>query len=94
MKELIAKIRDYYKDSDITLSGIQKCFSLEYNTAYSLFVEILKQDIEDYIKKCDYTWTFEEIKTEYSEKYKSGWYVSHTCKDVINKFENRLKRVF
>lgn len=46
------------------------------------------QTINDYIKKCNYTYTFESILETYRKYYKPGWYCSYTANDVI---KNNLK---
>lgn len=38
--------------------------------------------IQDYINKCDYTWTVNSLLEEY-EKYLKGSYISFTAKDCI-----------
>lgn len=55
---------------------------------------VLYKSIEEYIKECNYTWDVDEIVTEYLEKFSHGWYVSHTCKNVINKFKSELEKEF
>jgi len=45
--------------------------------------------IDEYIKKCNYTWTVEEIFKQY-RKSKRNEYISHTAKDVVNKFRADL----
>lgn len=50
----------------------------------------LYDDIETYIKECGYTWTVDDIIKEYREKYKAGYYVSYTCKEIIEKFKERF----
>jgi hypothetical protein len=52
--------------------------------------EELAEQIETYIKECGYTWKVDDILKEYREKYKQGYYVSYTCKEIIKKFEERL----
>ena len=47
-------------------------------------------DIKNYIDKCKYTWTVDAIIEEY-QKYKNNFYISHTCLEIVNKFEDRLK---
>lgn len=53
--------------------------------------EELKKEISAFIEENGYTWTVEEILSEYHEKYSKGIYVSHTCKLIIKKFESELK---
>lgn len=50
----------------------------------------LENDISNFIKDNNYDWTFEEILIEYKEKYTKGFYVSFTCKKIIEKFKDEL----
>ncbi len=58
------------------------------------FEEIMCKDMEAFIKKSGYTWTVQNIINHYREDYSKGNYVSHTCKIVILKFEDRLKKLY
>jgi hypothetical protein len=49
----------------------------------SLVVNPVREAVEAYIKKCNYTHTYEDILMYYNEYYIKGHYVSHTTKDVI-----------
>lgn len=44
----------------------------------------LEMLINEYIKKCRYTWSVDEIIIQFNRWIK-GEYVSHTAKDVIKK---------
>jgi len=59
-----------------------------------LFEEELHADMELYISEKCYTWSTDAIVKNYIEKYSKGFYVSHTCKDVIIKFQDRLKKLY
>lgn len=61
---------------------------------YNKYFDNLENEINDFLKESKYSWTAEEIFTEYREKYSKGFYVSHTCKVVIKKFEEKLKLVY
>lgn len=56
------------------------------------FISDLDNRIEAFIKENGYTWTIEDIVTEYREKYSKGIYVSYTCKKVIENFKDDLKK--
>lgn len=56
------------------------------------FISDLDNRIELFIKQNGYTWTVQEILTEYREKYSQGIYVSFTCKKVIEHFREDLKK--
>lgn len=60
---------------------------------YDEFVKDLNVRIEKFIKERGYTWTPEEIVQQYVEMYSKGYYVSHTCKWVIEKFKEDLEKV-
>lgn len=60
--------------------------------AYEEYCRVLDLDIENYIKEKGYTWTVENILSEYLNKYCKGDYISHTAKDVIIKFKERLEK--
>jgi conjugal transfer/entry exclusion protein len=51
----------------------------------------LDSRIAEYIKQQKYTWTVGEIIKQYREKYCNNYYVSSTCKDVIEKFSKDLE---
>lgn len=53
----------------------------------------IHHEMTEYIKQCGYTWSADDIMTEYRTKYKKGIYVSFTCKEVIKKFESALANV-
>lgn len=59
---------------------------------YEAFIEDLDNRIEAFIKENGYTWTVQDIVTEYREKYSKGFYVSYTCKKVIEHFKDDLKK--
>lgn len=61
---------------------------------YEDFCNELEIDISKFITDCGYTCTAIDIFTEYREKYSKGFYVSHACKKVIKKFEDKLKLVY
>ena len=54
------------------------------------FINDLNSRIELFINQNNYTWTVEEIVTEYIKKYSKGIYVSFTCKNVIETFKDDL----
>jgi len=56
------------------------------------FINDLNDRIELFIKENNYDWTVEKIVTEYREKYSKGYYVSFTCKNVIENFKDDLYR--
>lgn len=56
------------------------------------FVNDLDNNIEKFIKENGYTWTVEQIVKEYREKYMQGFYVSSTCKKVIENFKEDLAK--
>lgn len=56
------------------------------------FITDLDNRIESFIKENSYTWTVQDIVTEYREKYSQGFYVSFTCKKVIEHFKEDLKK--
>jgi len=56
------------------------------------FINDLDNRIELFIKENNYDLTVQEIVTEYIEKYTKGFYVSFTCKDVIENFKDDLYR--
>ena len=56
------------------------------------FINDLDNRIEKFIKENGYTWTVEEIVKEYREKYTQGFYVSFTCKKVIENFKEDLAK--
>jgi len=49
--------------------------------------------VSEYIKEKGYSWTVDDIVKQYREKYCLGGYVSHTCKNVIEKFKKDLEIV-
>ena len=51
----------------------------------------LEKEIQEYCKKQGYTWKAKEIIEEYQKKYSKGFYVSHTCKEVIEHFKSKLE---
>lgn len=61
---------------------------------YEEFCNELETEITKFIQECGYTWTAIDIFTEYRERYSKGFYVSHTCKIVIKKFEDKLKLIY
>jgi len=50
-------------------------------------------NIKAYIKKCQLTWTVEGIFEEY-KKHKKGFYISHTAKEIVDKFRPELEKLF
>jgi hypothetical protein len=56
------------------------------------FCNNLESNISNFIKENNYTWTVDEIIKEYTEKYTKGFYVSFTCKKIIEKFKDDLKK--
>jgi len=56
------------------------------------FINDLYNRIEKFIKENGYTWTVEEIVKEYRERYTQEFYVSFTCKKVIENFEEDLAK--
>jgi len=56
------------------------------------FINDLENRIELFIKENKYDCTIEEIVKEYREKYSKGYYVSFTCKNVIEFFKDDLAR--
>lgn len=56
------------------------------------FLTDLENRIETFIKENKYDWTIEEIVKEYREKYSKGYYVSFTCKNIIENFKDDLAR--
>lgn len=56
------------------------------------FITDLDNRIEKFIKENGYAWTVEEIVKEYSEKYTQGFYVSFTCREVIENFKEDLAK--
>jgi len=60
---------------------------------YDEFCNELEKDISNFIKENGYTWTFEEILSEYKNKVSKGFYVSHTCRKITNEFESRLSKL-
>lgn len=61
---------------------------------YEKFCEELEKDISAFITKNGYDWTAEEIFKQYREKYSKGYYVSYTCKIVIDEFKERLNKIY
>jgi hypothetical protein len=55
--------------------------------------QIIKE-IEGYISECEYTWKFPDIYNHYRNDWRQGFYVSHTCKDIILKFEKELEFIY
>ena len=55
-----------------------------------IFINDLHIRISEYIKKYNFTWKSETIFDEYINKYTKGYYVSHTCKQIIEEFEDDL----
>lgn len=51
------------------------------------------ENIENYIKKCNYTWRVERIFDEYL-KYLKGEYISYTANDVIQNCHRSLEKLF
>lgn len=51
------------------------------------------ENIENYIKKCNYTWSVKKIFNEYL-KYLKGAYISHTANDVIQNCHRSLEKIF
>lgn len=58
------------------------------------FEEKLFTEIQAYIEQQKYDWKPIEIIDNYRQLYKGGFYVSFTCKDVILKFEDMLKKLY
>ena len=56
------------------------------------FITDLDNRIEKFIKENGYTWAVEQIVKEYREKYTQGFYVSFTCKKVIENFKEDLAK--
>ena len=56
------------------------------------FINDLDCRIEKFIKDNGYTWKVEDIVKEYREKYTQGFYVSFTCKKVIENFKEDLAK--
>lgn len=56
------------------------------------FIEDLDNRIEAFIKENGYTFNVGYIVTKYREDYSKGYYVSHTCKKVIEHFKEDLKK--
>ena len=54
------------------------------------FIDDMYAKIEAFIKENGYTWTVGEIIKAYREDYTKGFYVSHTCKKVIENFKEDL----
>jgi hypothetical protein len=53
--------------------------------------EQARKKIEDYINKCGYTYTVEQLIESYLNYYKQGYYVSYTTKDCIKQLENEFE---
>lgn len=51
------------------------------------------ENIEEYIKKCNYTWNIESIFREYI-KYRQASYVSYTANDVIQNCHRSFEMLF
>lgn len=51
------------------------------------------KNVEEYIKKCNYTWNIESIFREYI-KYRQASYVSYTANDVIQNCHRSLEMLF
>ena len=49
------------------------------------------REIELYIDSCEYSFSINDIIEEY-EKYKNGFYVSHSFKNVFQHFSHIFKR--
>lgn len=60
---------------------------------YDKFCKDVDIRIEKFIKERGYTWTHEEIIQQYIEMYSKGYYVSHTCRLVIENFKEDLEKV-
>jgi hypothetical protein len=58
--------------------------------AYEEFLDTLFADMDAFIKKSGWTWQVKDIFDEY-KKYSTGVYVSFTARQIITKFEDRLK---
>lgn len=56
------------------------------------FITDLDNRIEKFIKENGYTLTVEQIVKEYRERYTQGFYVSFTCKKVIENFKEDLAK--
>ena len=50
--------------------------------------------IKDYIEKCNYTWSFNELQKTYQNYYEKGSYTSYTFRDIINQFPSEMKLLF
>lgn len=59
---------------------------------YEAFIQDLDNRIEVFIKEHGYTWSVDDIVTEYRDKYSKGFYVSFTCRKVIEHFKDDLKK--
>jgi len=57
---------------------------------YEAFIAELDVKIIDFINENNYTWSLEDIYKEFIEKYSKGFYVSYTCKKVIENFKDDL----
>lgn len=56
------------------------------------FISDLDNRIELFIKENGYTFTVYYIVEKYRNQYSKGFYVSHTCKKVIEHFKHDLKK--
>ena len=56
------------------------------------FITDLDNRIWAFIEQNDYDFTVSEIVNQYREKYSKGYYVSYTCKKVIEHFKEDLKK--
>jgi hypothetical protein len=56
------------------------------------FINDLDNRIGEFIKENNYSWTTQEIVKQYREKYSQGYYVSSTCKKVIEQFKEDLAK--
>lgn len=77
LSEIITSTREDIEKLKNTLSSIK-----ENPFINTVSVPVLIQKVEEYIKNCGYTWTYESIMKEYA-KYREGEYISHSAKDVI-----------
>lgn len=67
--------------SDLIKSGLREM---------DAFIDDMYARIESFIKENGYDWEVEEIVKAYIEDYTKGFYVSHTCKKVIEHFKEDL----
>jgi hypothetical protein len=56
------------------------------------FIYDLDNRIEAFIKENKYDYTIDEVVKEYIDKYSKGFYVSFTCKNIIDNFKDDLAR--